>query len=175
MSRSGTTELSTHRLSRRGVLGGLVLIGAGALVACSSGGNATPTASGGGAAAPAASSNVTPTSAAGGAAAPAASSNATAVTMADDNKFNPAAVTIAKGGTITWTNKSATMQHSVTFDPSKAVNKADAQLPEGVQPFDSGLLQPGATYSHTFDTAGTYKYFCIPHESLGMVGTVVVQ
>jgi plastocyanin len=94
--------------------------------------------------------------------------------MTDDNKFDPATVTITKGGTVTWTNTSS-MQHTVTDDPVKAVNKADAQLPPGVQPWDAGLVNPGQTFSHTFDVVGTYKYFCVPHESLGMLGTVVVQ
>ncbi|MFB6119536.1 MAG: plastocyanin/azurin family copper-binding protein [Halobacteriaceae archaeon] len=31
------------------------------------------------------------------------------------------------------------------------------------------------TYSHTFETLGTYDYVCTPHESRGMVGTIVVN
>jgi plastocyanin len=30
-------------------------------------------------------------------------------------------------------------------------------------------------YDHTFTTAGTFPYFCAPHASSGMVGTIVVQ
>ncbi|MCH8309268.1 MAG: hypothetical protein IIB17_02075 [Chloroflexi bacterium] len=35
----------------------------------------------------------------------------------------------------------------------------------------------GATvnFSHTFDTPGTYELICIPHEALGMVGTITVR
>jgi plastocyanin len=32
----------------------------------------------------------------------------------------------------------------------------------------------GHTYSHAFDTEGTYEYVCTPHEGLGMDGTIVV-
>jgi plastocyanin len=32
----------------------------------------------------------------------------------------------------------------------------------------------GFTYSHTFETLGTYEYYCQPHESAGMVGTIEV-
>jgi len=32
----------------------------------------------------------------------------------------------------------------------------------------------GATYEHKFTTAGTYPYFCAPHCSVGMTGTVTV-
>jgi plastocyanin len=145
------------RLSRRGLLAGLALAGAGALVACGGGGS-----SGGAPAGGAATSG-------GGTA-----SNSATVKMTDANKFDPDTVTITKGGTVTWQNTSTT-QHSVTCDPSKAANKADAQLPSGAQPFDSGLLNASATFQQTFNTSGTYKYFCIPHESLGMLGTVIVQ
>jgi plastocyanin len=103
---------------------------------------------------------------------PAAPSAAT-VSMTDALKFEPATVTVARGGTVTWTNSTATM-HTVTDDPSKAANKADAALPSGAQPWDSGTLNPGQTFSHTFDTPGTYKYFCTPHEAAGMVGTITV-
>ena len=161
MSLMRKVEPANRRLTRRGFVGGMLLLTAAAVVACG-GGTAAPA---GGAAAPA-----------GGAAAPAAggAASGTAVKMTDDNKFDPAAITIAKGATVTWTN-SSTMVHSVTDDPAKAAVKADAQLPEGAQAWDSSLLQPGGTFSHTFDVAGTYKYFCIPHESLGMLGTVTVQ
>jgi plastocyanin len=146
-------------LRRRTFLGGVTAVGVGALVACSSGG----TASSGGGSTPASGSS------SGGAAAQSAT-----VQMTDQNQYNPATVTIAKGGTVTWNNTSST-QHSATCDPSKAVNKSDASLPSGAQPFDSGLVDPGKSFSQTFSVAGTYKYFCIPHETLGMLGTINVQ
>jgi plastocyanin len=55
-----------------------------------------------------------------------------------------------------------------------AANKADAALPSGAQAWNSGDINPGQTFTHTFDTPGTYKYFCIPHEVAGMTGTIVV-
>jgi plastocyanin len=95
------------------------------------------------------------------------------VSMTDALRFEPASLTIAKGTTVTWRNSSQTI-HTVTDEPTKASNKADAALPSGAQPWDSGNLNPGQTFSHTFDTPGTYKYFCIPHEMAGMTGTIVV-
>jgi plastocyanin len=47
-------------------------------------------------------------------------------------------------------------------------------LPSGAQAWDSGPLNGGQTFSHAFTTPGTYKYFCIPHESLGMLATITV-
>src|SRR5262249_44641322 len=37
------------------------------------------------------------------------------------------------------------------------------------------LSTTGATYEHTFTQAGTYPYFCTPHRSIGMTGTIVVE
>jgi len=39
--------------------------------------------------------------------------------------------------------------------------------------FTTGNIQPGASASYTFNTAGTYPYHCIYHP--GMVGTVIVK
>ena len=76
-----------------------------------------------------------------------------------DKSYSPNPVTIARGATVTWTNND-TIPHTVTARP-------DATL------FDSGSLAAGATYTHTFDTAGSFDYFCTIHP--GMTGTVVVS
>jgi len=95
------------------------------------------------------------------------------VNLTDAMKFDPATLTVTKGTTVTWRNSSQ-MVHTVTDDPAKASNKADAALPSGAEAWDSGDLNPGQTFSHTFDVPGTYKYFCIPHETLGMTATIIV-
>ena len=41
---------------------------------------------------------------------------------------------------------------------------------EGHEPIENS----GFTYSHTFETEGTYKYYCEPHRSAGMTGTIEV-
>jgi hypothetical protein len=41
--------------------------------------------------------------------------------------------------------------------------------------YPDGSIEGGGTYEYTFDTEGTFDYFCIPHESAGMTGTVSVQ
>jgi plastocyanin len=161
-------EAARNRIGRRGFLGGLTVLSATVLAACSGG-----TASSSNASAATAVSNVN-TALNSEAKAAQSIGNSATVKMTDANVYDPATITIAKGGTVTWQNASQTV-HSATFDPSKAAKAGDCSLPQGVQPFDSGLLQPGQTFSHTFDTAGTYKYFCVPHETLGMLGTVIVQ
>src|SRR3954470_14724846 len=57
------------------------------------------------------------------------------VAMNDLNRYAPAALTVPKGATMTWQNLGS-MPHTVTDDPSKALNKADAVLPVGAQPWD---------------------------------------
>ena len=99
---------------------------------------------------------------------------AATVRMTQDMTFEPAAVTVQAGSTVLWENTSG-MPHTVTADPAQARNPQHVELPEGAEPFDSGLIQPGETYSQTFTVPGRYTYFCIPHESAGMVGTVVVE
>jgi plastocyanin len=89
-------------------------------------------------------------------------------------RFVPATVNIAVGDTVKWINPTSTL-HTVTFDPSMAANPTDAQVPAGVAPFDSGDIAEDGTFSHSFSVKGTYKYFCGYHETMGMVGTVVVS
>ena len=89
------------------------------------------------------------------------------------NEFQPAAITVARGTTVQWVN-TGVMPHTVTDDPSKAARPSNAALPSGAQTWDSGQLNGGQSFSHTFDTPGDYTYFCIPHESLGMVGHITV-
>lgn len=98
------------------------------------------------------------------------------VTMKNNPKaiFVPASVACKVGDTVNWTNPGV-ITHSVTCDPAQAVDKANAVLPAGVQPFNSSNMEQDATYSHTFTVKGTYKYFCKLHEAMGMVGTVVVS
>jgi plastocyanin len=90
------------------------------------------------------------------------------------SQFSPQELTIRAGESVLWRNSSSET-HTVTADPSKAMNRDDVMLPSGAKPFHSGDLGPGKTYRHTFATAGTYKYVCLMHEQHGMTGTVVVR
>jgi plastocyanin len=74
---------------------------------------------------------------------------------------NPAVDTVAAGGTVTWTWATSS-SHSVqsTGSPSFASS--------------SVMSTGGATYSVTFNTAGTYQYTCSVHPGQ-MTGRVVVR
>jgi plastocyanin len=112
-----------------------------------------------------------------GAAAPAlAQAKTVEVAMKQSPKmlFVPATVNIKSGDTVHWSNAYSTT-HTVTFDPAKAATPANVALPDGVAPFDSGNIEEDGSFSHTFTAKGTYKYVCIYHEAMGMVGTVMVS
>ena len=86
-----------------------------------------------------------------------------------DKSFDPKDITIAAGDTVTWTvTKSIGEPHSVT---SGKVGDADAG-----SKFDSGitLKDDGQTFQQTFDTPGTYDYFCTVH-SAEMTGVITVE
>ncbi len=97
-----------------------------------------------------------------------------AVRMTNSLTYVPEEVTISAGQTVVWTNTSSTF-HTVTNDPALAKDRSHAQLPPEAQPFNSGDIAPGEVFQHTFDVPGTYVYFCIPHEAIGMVGKITVQ
>ena len=116
------------------------------------------------------------TAAAAGCAAPAdskASDVATAVMMTDDFRFEPAAVTIRAGEAVEWRNASHFI-HTATDDPKFAGQPGDAMLPPGAQAFNSGELHPGNSYRHVLMVPGIYRYFCVPHEGVGMLGRITV-
>ncbi len=96
------------------------------------------------------------------------------VEMTSELKFAPSLVKIKKGDTVEWKNV-ATFPHTVTSDPTKAVNPKDVELPKGAKTFSSGNIQPGKSFIHTFNVPGKYRYFCIPHETAGMLGEVDVS
>jgi plastocyanin len=100
--------------------------------------------------------------------------SAVTVQATDALRFTPSEVRVQIGDTVRWENQS-TVVHTVTADPDRAADAANVELPDGAAPFDSGFVDPGDSFTHTFDTPGTYRYVCIPHEGVGMIGTIVVE
>jgi plastocyanin len=97
-------------------------------------------------------------------AAPAARAASTANVTVNGHTFDPPEVRIKAGGTVTWTWASG----------SHNVISGSGCTPDGK--FSNVKLQGrGATYEETFETPGTYPYFCDPHCSIGMKGTIVVE
>lgn len=72
-----------------------------------------------------------------------------------DFGFGPASLEVTAGTSVTWTNDGV-VPHTVTFEGGP----------------DSGTLEGGATFEHTFDAAGQFSYICRFHPT--MRGTITV-
>ena len=86
------------------------------------------------------------------------------VKMLDGNEnyvYEPADLLFSVGEKITFKIYSETEFHTFTIDELDIYETADA----------------GESYEFTvtFETPGTYKLYCVPHETLGMIGEVTVQ
>jgi plastocyanin len=88
--------------------------------------------------------------------------------------FSPASVTIKAGDTVEWQNVGNEVHHA-TNDPSMAINSGDVSNPATAEPFDSGFMRPGESFTHIFTKAGVYKYACAVHETKGMIGQIIVK
>ncbi len=101
--------------------------------------------------------------------------------MTSDRRFEPATITVSKGDTVSFSNDSEE-PHSVTAYeeriPSDARYFSTGDLPSEDQARDDvskTLVQKGDTFEVTLAKPGVYAYFCIPHESQGMKGEIVVE
>ncbi|MDS0243706.1 MULTISPECIES: plastocyanin/azurin family copper-binding protein [unclassified Haloferax] len=95
------------------------------------------------------------------------------VTEGSEYYFDPIGLFVESGDTVTFEIQSGS--HSATAYKEGTSTASVNRIPEGAEPFNSEILsEQGASYEHTFETTGTYDYFCIPHKSLGMVGRIVV-
>lgn len=83
------------------------------------------------------------------------------VVLTQNLTFSPSTLTIPVGTTVVWRNAAAIF-HTVTPDGHSEWTRAT-------------LNQADQTFSHTFDEAGTYAYFCEPHRSAGMTGVITVE
>lgn len=83
----------------------------------------------------------------------------------DGLSFSPAGVWIDPGTTVTWEWTGEGGAHNIKME-------------EGPASLDSGapVKEAGTTYEYTFEEgdAGISKYYCSPHQTLGMLGAVAV-
>ncbi len=80
-----------------------------------------------------------------------------------NSQFVPASLTVSTGTKVTWTNKDS-YAHTVT--------SGTPGNPTGL--FDSGNISSDGIFSYTFDSTGTYKYYCRIHPDI-MQGTITVK
>jgi|APHM01.1.fsa_nt_gi halocyanin domain len=79
----------------------------------------------------------------------------------DGLAFGPAGVHVDNGATVTWEWTGEGGAHNVVADDGS---------------FESGgpVGEGGTTFEQTFEEDGIYNYYCSPHQSVGMLGSVVV-
>lgn len=87
----------------------------------------------------------------------------TPVVAMTGNEFEPIGLAVEPGTTVRFELESGS--HSATA--------YEDRVPDGADAFDSGTISSGG-FEHTFEERGTYDYHCIPHQSMGMVGRIVV-
>lgn len=75
------------------------------------------------------------------------------------SSFNPATLTVASGTTVTWRNDDSDV-HTSTSDNTG---------------WNTGDMRSGVSSTTVFNTAGTFRYHCLYHRTMGMVGTIIVQ
>lgn len=78
--------------------------------------------------------------------------------------YVPNKVTVSKGGTVTWTNDDDTL-HTVTSGTPEGGNSGTD--------FDSPYIVAGKAFEHTFDSKGSFDYYCSLHPF--MKGKVIVN
>ncbi len=97
--------------------------------------------------------------------------NGTFCNMSGNCGFVPNVRNITIGTTVTWTNNGG-MTHTVTTcDSNHSVSQCPAMDAAGLDSFDSQVAA-GISFSHTFNVAGTYYYYCRPHP--WMQGEIIV-
>lgn len=104
------------------------------------------------------------------------------IDMTDDLVFDPDSTTIPPGTTVVWENV-GTVGHTVTAYEDEIPDEAEYFASGGFDSEqaarqgypDEGNISGGESYEHTFDVEGTYGYFCIPHETAGMVAELTVS
>lgn len=77
----------------------------------------------------------------------------------EDNFFTPKNTTVNPGDTVKWTNMGV-FAHTSTSDQGY---------------WGSGLFGTGGTFSRQFFSSGKNPYHCVPHASLGMRDTIIVN
>jgi len=95
--------------------------------------------------------------------------------------FKPSTVRIKVGQSVRFVTVSGG-PHNVTFDsqdiPEGAAAALDQNMPRQQAKLTGPLMpNPDDAYVVTFKGAktGAYKYYCLPHQSLGMQGTIIVE
>lgn len=77
--------------------------------------------------------------------------------------FDPIGLHVQPGDTIQWTIESGS-HNTVSYDE---------RIPESAETWNTEIISDGS-HELVAETEGTYDYYCMPHQTLGMIGRFVV-
>jgi len=87
--------------------------------------------------------------------------------------FVPRTLNISAGTAVNWTNGDLISFESFELEQIHTVTSGSVDAGNIGSEFDSGFLHAGKSFQHTFNSTGTFDYFCFIHPF--MKGRVVVS
>ena len=92
------------------------------------------------------------------------------VEMTGDYEFVPSSLTIKRGDSVEWVLIKG--NHEVASGTVIETEDGREGVPDGL--WDSGKMASGS-FTYTFNSIGTFPYYCDSHVDVGMIGTITVQ
>ncbi len=92
------------------------------------------------------------------------------VEMTGDYEFVPSSLTIKQGDSVKW----VLIKGNHEIASGKVIEGPDGR--EGIPDclWDSGKMAAGS-FTYTFNSIGTFPYYCDSHVDVGMIGTITVE
>ena len=91
----------------------------------------------------------------------------------NDIYFVPNILNISAGTTVNWTNGDLISYESFELEQVHTVTSGNPDTGNIGREFDSGFLHAGKSFHHTFNSTGSFDYFCFIHPF--MTGRIVVS
>ncbi len=93
------------------------------------------------------------------------------VKMTGDYEFVPSSLTIKQGDSVKWV-VTGNKPHEVASGPVIETEDGREGVPDGH--WKTGKMATGS-FTYTFNSTGTFPYYCDSHVDVGMIGTITVQ
>jgi len=93
------------------------------------------------------------------------------VKMTSDYEFVPSSLTIKQGDSVKWV-VTGNKPHEVASGPVIETEDGREGVPDGL--WKTGKMASGS-FTYTFNSTGTFPYYCDSHVDVGMIGTITVE
>ena len=94
------------------------------------------------------------------------------VEMTGDYEFVPSELTIQQGDSVKWVL--IAKEHEVASGTVIETKDGKEGVPDGLWNSDT-LRTAKESFTYTFNSTGTFPYYCDSHVDLGMIGTITVE